>query len=82
MEKTGRRFEAGTCTGTRDGMSYSHTRDSCKTHCTRKTCCCKKHGLRCTELCHCDLQLCENKSVVDGSDSSEDEDATDEQFSD
>ena len=28
MEKTGRRFEAGTCTGTRDGMSYSHTRDS------------------------------------------------------
>ena len=28
MEKMGRRFEAGTCTGTCDGMSYSHTRDS------------------------------------------------------
>ena len=77
MEKTGRRFEAGTCTAIQEILSCS-----CKTHCTKKTCSCKKHGLHCTELCHCDLQLCENKSVVNGSDSSEDEDERDEQFSD
>ena len=88
MEKTGRRFEAGTCTGGyRDTRRYVLQPYKRFCHALAKLIVQEKRAAAkstvCAALsCHCDLQLCENKSVVYGSDSSEDEDERDEQFSD
>ena len=50
-------------------------------HGTCNLCCCKKHGLSCTELCRCNYELCENQTtcIKGRSDMSEDED---DKFSD
>ncbi|XP_055371122.1 chromosome-associated kinesin KIF4-like [Condylostylus longicornis] len=47
-----------------DGM----VKCGCKTNCSTKRCGCRNNEAECTERCSCSLELCRNKSIVNGND--------------